>query len=132
MHFSTKERVPLLVCLEVREVHLPPSLTALVRAGSGMMSGSGGAATAAVAAGTGSSGTRTALGGGGGGGGGDDDRNTAGGRAAGEQGGGDAVAKRGGGVSMAGEAEHAGEAGLMDRFRGTVRSFVKVCAAWGP
>ncbi|CAM9984513.1 unnamed protein product, partial [Scytosiphon promiscuus] len=130
MHFSTKERVPLLVCLEVREVHLPPSLTSLVRAGSSMVGGSDVAAAAAATAtaGSGSSSTLVALDGSGGGvprGGGVVVSDAAGGRAAVGLGGGHAAAMERG-ESMAEEAEHAGEAGLMDRFRGTVRSFVKL------
>ena len=139
MHFSTKERVPLLICLEVSEVVLPASLTTLARAGSGMISagvvnsGSNNAPVATATAGTG--GALVALGGGGngvgvgaviGGGGG-------GGGGVGVAGRGEAVmtaAVRGEGAeaaqAQAVEAEHAGEAGLMDRFRGTVRSFVKV------
>lgn len=134
MHFSTKERVPLLICLEVSEVVLPASLTTLARAGRGMISagvvnsGSNNAPVATATAGTG--GALVALGGGGNGVG----------VGAVIGGGGVSVAGRGGAVMTAAvrgegaeaaqaqavEAEHAGEAGLMDRFRGTVRSFVKV------
>ncbi|CBN79112.1 phosphatidylinositol 4-kinase [Ectocarpus siliculosus] len=104
MHFSTKERVPLLVCLEVQEVQLPSSLTTLSRTGSSVSTSTssygahpgGGAAPRCSAS--------TALG------------STAGG-------GDDRVGE---GVAEGTGAEQAGEAGLMDRFRGTVRSFVKL------
>ncbi|CAN0468266.1 unnamed protein product, partial [Ectocarpus sp. 12 AP-2014] len=103
MHFSTKERVPLLVCLEVQEVQLPSSLTTLSRTGSSVSASSssygappGGAAPRCSAA--------TALG-------------SAAGGCDGRVG--ECLAEGTG-------AEQAGEAGLMDRFRGTVRSFVKL------
>lgn len=101
MHFSTKERVPLLVCLEVQEVQVPTRLS---------RSASAAGATALATASPGSN-------------------NSSGG-----SGGGSAVdtgvsAGTGDGVTAIGAeegVEHAGEGGLMDRFRGTVRSFVKV------
>lgn len=100
MHFSTKERVPLLVCLEVQEVQVPTRL-------SRSSSAAGATAVATASPGSNNSGS--------GSGGVPVDTGVS--------------AGTGDGVTAIGAeegVEHAGEGGLMDRFRGTVRSFVKV------
>lgn len=95
MHFSTKERVPLLVCLEVQHVRVPTAAARFAaKAGRKQIPttvSAGGHSTEAVVLVV--------------------------------EGEGDS---KGGRQESEGGAGHAGEAGLMERFRGTVRSFVKV------
>lgn len=126
MHFSTKERVPLLVCLEVQEVPVPPTLTRASSAAEAVALAS--ATTARIDDST------------------DAKPDDGTGVTRGQILSGVSVAAAAEAVPIGGEGrgviherqavaetsaragpECAGEGGLMDRFRGTVHSFVKVC-----
>lgn len=100
MHFSTKERVPLLVCLEVEEKQLPRT-PAVGRSSTSLPEASARASCRQPGLrGLGSSAAPGA----------------------------NEAFFEGGAEALAGEEAcgGCGEAGLMDRFRGTVRSFVQV------